>query len=62
MTPDAQIPPRYPRPATRDDVARAKAGYESGYGVDHVIVSEWLRTWGQPGFKDFPLWLAEQNE
>ena len=61
MTPEAQIPPRNARRPTRDDFVRAKAGYASGYGVDHVVVGEWLRTWGEPGQVPFAEWLAKQD-
>jgi hypothetical protein len=61
MRSEAHILPRRPRLPTREDFAEAKAGYASGYGVDHVVVGRWLLTWGTPGFKDFPEWLAEQD-
>ncbi|MEH3159474.1 MAG: hypothetical protein PGN08_11470 [Sphingomonas taxi] len=46
---------------TADDFARAKAGYESGIGVDHIVVRQWLRTWGEPGHVPFAEWLAAQD-
>jgi hypothetical protein len=61
MTPDAEIRSSEPRRPTRDDFAEAKAGYASGYGVDHIVVSEWLRTWGHPGQIPFAEWLAQQD-
>ena len=51
-----------PRPrATRADVIRAKASYARGTGVEHVVMAEWLMTWGRRGRKDFGDWLADQD-
>jgi hypothetical protein len=61
MRSEAHILPRRPRHPTCEDFAEAKAGYASGHGVGHIVVGRWLLTWGTPGFKDFPEWLAEQD-
>jgi hypothetical protein len=43
------------------DFARAKASYAAAEDVEHLVVGEWLLTWGAPGRKDFADWLAEQD-
>ena len=35
-------------------IAEARAGYASGYGVDHAVVSAWLRTWGTAAASEPP--------
>jgi len=60
MKHEADISTRSARPPAADDFARAKAMYAAGEGVDHIVVGQWLRTWGSSGFKDFPNWLADQ--
>ncbi|MGP7795329.1 hypothetical protein [Sphingomonas sp. CLY1604] len=52
--------PKIPLP-TAEDFARAREGYASGRGVDHIVVRQWLRTWGEPGQVPFEDWLAAQN-
>ncbi|KIU28049.1 hypothetical protein SR41_09545 [Sphingomonas melonis] len=52
--------PTIPLP-TAADFARAKQGYQAGDGVDHIVVRQWLRTWGEPGHVPFEEWLAAQN-
>ncbi len=42
-------------------VARARESYAAGTGVEHRVVSMWLRTWGKPGRKPFGEWLAAWN-
>ena len=46
---------------TVEDFARAKAGYGSGDGVDHIVVRQWLQTWGEPGHVPFAEWLSAQD-
>ena len=46
---------------TPEDFARAKAMYAAGEGVEHIVVGQWLLTWGKPGRRDFADWLAEQD-
>lgn len=52
--------PTIPLP-TPEDFMRAKEEYEAGRGVDHIVVRQWLRTWGEPGRVPFEEWLAAQN-
>lgn len=42
-------------------VARARASYAAGAGVDHRIVAMWLRTWGSDDERSFGEWLAAWN-
>ena len=42
-------------------IAKARVDYESGRGVTHAVVSEWLRTWSKPDYKPFKQWLYEWN-
>ena len=42
-------------------VARARANYKAGTGVEHRVVSLWLNTWGEPGREPFGEWLAAWN-
>ena len=44
-----------------EQIAQARAGYESGHGVDHAVVSVWLRTWGDTDYKPFAEWLYDWN-
>ncbi|WP_293872978.1 MULTISPECIES: hypothetical protein [unclassified Sphingomonas] len=60
MKHEADIAPRTRRLPDAEDFARAKAMYAAEEGVEHVVVGQWLLTWGTPEFKDFPDWLAEQ--
>ena len=41
--------------------ARALADFEAGRYHDHAIVSQWLKTWGTPGYKPFGEWLAARD-
>ena len=52
-----ELPPSE-RPVAREMIERAKEGFSSGVGVDHSVVSAWLRTWGQVGRRPFKEWLA----
>ncbi len=61
MKHEADITPGAARQPDAADFTRARAGYAAGAGVDHVVVGAWLLTWGDPGYKDFPDWLAEQD-
>ena len=61
MKHESGLSPRARRLPDKADFARAKAGYAAGIGVEHSVVSQWLLTWGLPGQKDFPDWLAEQD-
>jgi hypothetical protein len=61
MKHEAGFSPPKPRQPTLEDFTRAKAEYASGYGVDHIVVSQWLRTWGRPGQVKFAEWLASQD-
>jgi predicted transcriptional regulator len=61
MKHEAHFPLDAERDLAVDAVTAAKAGYASGYGVDHEVIGQWLLTWGTPAFKDFPDWLDEQN-
>ena len=38
--------------------ARARASYAAGTGVEHRVVSLWLKTWGDPDYRPFKEWLA----
>lgn len=49
------------RMPTAADFQRAKASYAAGDGVEHIVVGEWLLTWGKPGRKPFADWLNEQD-
>ena len=42
----------------REALERARASYAAGGGVEHDVVSLWLRTWGQPNRRPFRDWLA----
>lgn len=42
-------------------IAQARLDYESGRGVLHAVVSEWLETWGTPDRKPFKEWLFDWN-
>jgi predicted transcriptional regulator len=46
---------------TADDFARAKASYAAGEGVDHIVVGQWLLTWGSPDRRSFAGWLKDQD-
>ncbi|WP_375395677.1 hypothetical protein [uncultured Sphingomonas sp.] len=61
MKHEAGLSQRGEREPTAADFARAKASVVAGRGVDHVVVGQWLLTWGQPGRKKFKDWLADQN-
>lgn len=39
-------------------IARARASYSAGGGVEHRVVTQWLLTWGEPGRVTFEEWLA----
>ena len=54
----AKRPRRLPE---AEDFARAKAAYAAGDGVEHVVVGQWLLTWGKPGRKPFADWLHDQD-
>ncbi len=56
----SELPPSK-RPVTREMIERARAGLRSGAGVEHTVVSAWLRTWGTPGRRPFKDWLADWN-
>jgi hypothetical protein len=43
------------------DIARAKASYARGGRVEHLVVGQWLLTWGKPGRKPFGEWLQDQD-
>ena len=43
------------------DFARAKAAQAAGGDIEHVVVGQWLLTWGKPGRKSFAEWLHEQD-
>lgn len=38
--------------------ARARASYAAGTGVEHRVVSLWLKTWGEADYRPFQEWLA----
>ena len=38
-------------------IAKARVDFESGRGVTHAVVSQWLMTWGTPERKPFKEWL-----
>jgi len=61
MKHEPDIAARRSRAPTLEDFTRAKAMYAGGEGVDHVVVSPWLRTGGTPGQKQFAAWLREQH-
>ncbi len=61
MKHEADIAPRARRLPDASDFARAKSMYAAGKGVEHLVVGQWLLTWGEPGFRDFPDWLAAQD-
>jgi hypothetical protein len=42
-----------------EEIAKARLDYSTGRGVDHVVVREWLMTWGEPNYKPFDVWLSE---
>lgn len=42
-------------------VARARADAAAGRVYDHVVVREWLKTWGTPDRKPFREWLAQRD-
>jgi hypothetical protein len=55
------ISPRPRRAPELGDFTRAKASYAAGDGVAHIVVGQWLLTWGKPDQKPFADWLNEQN-
>ena len=61
MKHEAGLSPRAPRLPDAADFARAKASYAAGEGVDHIVVGQWLLTWGRPGRKKFEDWLNDQD-
>ncbi|SFP89732.1 hypothetical protein [Sphingomonas rubra] len=61
MKHDPDIAPRASRRPTIDDFTRAKASYAAGDGVNHVVVGQWLLTWGDPDQQPFAEWLREQH-
>ena len=61
MKHEANLSPRGHREPDASDFARAKASYRAGGGVDHVVVGQWLLTWGHPERKKFADWLADQD-
>ena len=61
MKHEAGLSRREGRKPDAADFARARTSYASGAGVDHIVVGQWLLTWGQPGRKDFADWLKEQD-
>jgi hypothetical protein len=61
MKHEPDIAPRARRLPDANDFARAKSMYAAGKGIEHIVVGQWLLTWGKPSFKDFPHWLDEQN-
>jgi len=42
-------------------VERSRADASAGRIHSHAVVSGWLATFGDPDFKPFHEWLAEQN-
>ncbi len=40
---------------------RTRISFAARTGVEHRIVSIWLRTWGKPDFRPFREWLAAPN-
>lgn len=44
-----------------DDFDDIEAAIAAGRAYPHEIVSEWLKTWGQPDQRPFKEWLADQN-
>ena len=61
MKHEPDIAARRSRAPTLEDFTRAKAMYAVGENVDHVVVGQWLRTWGKPSQKQFAAWLREQH-
>ncbi|MCP3734903.1 hypothetical protein M9979_08470 [Sphingomonas sp. RP10(2022)] len=61
MKHEADIASRTRRLPDAKDFARAKAMHAAGEGVEHIVVGQWLLTWGKPGRKDFEDWLQDQN-
>lgn len=61
MKHEADIAPRARRLPDAEDFARARTMYAAGEGVEHLVVGQWLLTWGKPGRKPFEEWLADQN-
>ena len=61
MKHEPDIAARPSRAPTLEDFTRATAMYAVGEGVDHVVVSQWPRTWGRPGQKQAAAWLREQH-
>lgn len=61
MKHEAVIPPQGRRLPIAEDFTRAKAMYAAGEGVEHIVVGQWLLTWGKPGRKDFDEWLKDQD-
>ena len=61
MKHEPSITPHDRRVPQAADFARAKAMFAAGQGVEHLVVGEWLLTWGDPDYKDFPEWLLSQN-
>lgn len=42
-------------------IAQVRLEYPAGRGVEHFVVSEWLKTWSQPDYKPFETWLFAWN-
>lgn len=61
MKHEADIARRASRLPNVEDFTRAKAMYAAGEGVEHVVMGQWLLTWGRPGRKDFEGWLNDQD-
>ena len=57
-SPARELPPSK-RPVTPEMIERARAGLASNAGVEHTVVSAWLRTWGTPDRRPFKDWLAD---
>ena len=59
-SPAGELPPSK-RSVTPEMIDRARAGLNSGAGVEHTVVSAWLRTWGTANRRPFRDWLADWN-
>ena len=42
-------------------IERAREMLAAGIGVEHTVVSAWLRTWGTADRRSFHEWLADWN-
>lgn len=48
-------------PPLAELIEQARTDYAADLGVDHAVVSIWLRTWGSPDCRPFEEWLAGWN-